>query len=51
MTQMPNGKYQVVISLDDEIYWELVKLGAELHTPIDEYIENFMVSLVMEQDQ
>lgn len=51
MTQMPNGKHQIVIAFDDDIYWELVKLGAELQTPVDEYIENFMVSLVMEQDQ
>ena len=50
MTQMSNGKQQIVITLDDDIYWELVKLGAELQTPIDEYIENVMVSLVMDED-
>ena len=46
MTQMRNGKHQVVIALDDDIYWELVKMGAELHTPVDEYIENFLVTSV-----
>ena len=51
MTQMPNGKYQVVITFDDDIYWELVKLGADHQQPIDEYIWNVMVSLAMEQDQ
>ena len=51
MTQMPHGKHQIVIAFDDDIYWELVKLGAELQTPVDEYIKNVMVSLVMDQDQ
>lgn len=50
MTQMPKGKQQIVITFDDDIYWKLVKLGAELQTPIDEYIENVMVSLVMDED-
>ena len=49
MTQ--TRKHQIVIALDDDIYWELVKLGAELQTPIDEYIVNVMVSHAMEQDQ
>ena len=51
MTQMRNGKHQIVIALDDDIYWELVKLGAELQTPVDEYIEYFLVNHVMDQDQ
>ena len=48
MTQMPKGKQQIVITFDDDIYWELVRLGAELQTPIDEYIEMLLTSHVME---
>ena len=50
MTQLPNGKHQVVIVLDEDTYWELVKMGADVHTPVDEYIENFLATHIMEQD-
>ena len=50
MTQMPNGKYQVVISLDNDIYWKLVKLGAEIQTPVEEYVRALLLGHVMEED-
>ena len=43
-------KQQIVISLDDDIYWKLVKLGAELQTPIDEYIEMLLITHVVENE-
>ena len=50
MTQLPNGKHQVIIVLDEDTYWQLVKMGADIHTPVDEYIENFLATHIMEQD-
>jgi|MDSW01.2.fsa_nt_gb hypothetical protein len=46
MHKLSNGKVQVAFELDEETYWELVKMGAEIRTPLDEYISNLLVSHV-----
>ena len=46
MNKLSNGKIQVAFELDEETYWELVKMGAEIRTPVGEYISNLLVSHV-----
>lgn len=38
----------LTISLSPETYWGLVRLGAEIQTPVDEYVENLLLSHVEE---
>ena len=43
-------EHQVIVQLEPSIYWELVKMGAELQTPVEEYVRNLVLSHVMERD-
>ena len=50
MSKFFDEKMQVSIELDEETYWNLVKMGAEIRTPIDQYIENLLQSHVMDYE-
>ena len=43
---LSNGKYSLDLSVDEDIYWGLVKLGAEIKTDHETYAENVLVGLV-----
>lgn len=38
----------LTISLSPETYWGLVRLGASLQTPVDEYVQNLLLGHVEE---
>ena len=41
-----NGKYALHLEIDEDTYWSLVKLGAEIRTDCETYAENVLVGLV-----
>lgn len=41
-----NGKYALHLEIDEDTYWALVKLGAEIRTDCETYAENVLVGLV-----
>ena len=43
---LSNGKYSLHLELDEDTYWGLVKLGAEIRTDCETYAENVLVGLV-----
>ena len=43
---LSNGKYSLHLEIDEDIYWGLVKLGAEIKTDHETYAENVLVGLV-----
>jgi hypothetical protein len=44
--KLSNGKYALDLSVDEDTYWGLVKLGAEIKTDHETYAENVLVGLV-----
>ena len=45
-TMLSNGKYTLHLEIDEDTYWGLVKLGAEIRTNCEDYAENVLVGLV-----
>ena len=43
---LSNGKYSLHLEVDEDTYWGLVKLGAEIKTDHETYAENVLVGLV-----
>jgi hypothetical protein len=43
---LSNGKYGLHLEIDEDTYWGLVKLGAEIRTDYETYAENVLVGLV-----
>ena len=43
---LSNGKYALHLEIDENTYWSLVKLGAEIRTDCETYAENVLVGLV-----
>jgi len=43
---LSNGKYGLHLEIDEDTYWGLVKLGAEIKTDHETYAENVLVGLV-----
>ena len=39
---LPNGKYTMHLEVDEDTYWGLVKLGAEITTDCESYAENLI---------
>jgi hypothetical protein len=44
--KLHNGKYTMHLEVDEDTYWGLVKLGAEIRTDSETYAENVLVGLV-----
>jgi len=44
--QLHNGKYTMHLEVDEETYWGLVKLGAEIKTDSKTYAENILLGHV-----
>ena len=40
---LPNGKYTMHLGVDEDTYWGLVKLGAEIKTDCKTYAENILL--------
>ena len=43
---LSNGKYALHLEIDEDTYWGLVKLGAEIRTDCETYAENVLLGLV-----
>ena len=43
---LSNGKYSLHLEVDEDTYWGLIKLGAEIKTDCETYAENVLVGLV-----
>lgn len=43
---LSNGKYTLHLEVDEDTYWSLVKLGAEIKTDCETYAENILVGCV-----
>jgi hypothetical protein len=43
---LSNGKYTLHLEVNEDTYWGLVKLGAEIRTDCETYAENVLVGLV-----
>ena len=43
---LSNGKYSLHLEVDEDTYWGLVKLGAEIRTDCETYAENILVGHV-----
>jgi len=39
---LANGKYALHLEIDEDTYWTLVKLGAEIKTDCETYAENLL---------
>jgi hypothetical protein len=46
---LPNGKYTMHLEVDEDTYWGLVKLGAEIKTDCETYAENLLIGCVQSQ--
>lgn len=46
---LSNGKYAMHLEVDEETYWGLVKLGAEIKTDCETYAENLLVGCVQSE--
>jgi hypothetical protein len=40
---LSNGKYSLHLELDEDTYWGLVKLGAEIKTDCETYAEHLLI--------
>lgn len=47
--KLSNGKYALDLSVDEETYWGLVKLGAEIKTDHETYAENLLIGCVQSE--
>ncbi len=43
---LSNGKYSLHLELDEDTYWGLVKLGAEIKTDCETYAEHLLIGHV-----
>jgi hypothetical protein len=43
---LSNGKYSLHLEVDEDTYWGLVKLGAEIKTDCETYAENILLGHV-----
>ena len=43
-------EHQVIVQLEPAIYWKLVKMGAELQTPVEEYVRCVLLTHIVEED-
>ena len=43
---LSNGKHRLDLEVDEDTYWGLVKLGAEVKTDCETYAENVLIGLV-----
>jgi hypothetical protein len=41
-----NGKYTMHLEVDEDTYWGLIKLGAEIKTDCETYAENILLGHV-----
>jgi hypothetical protein len=41
-----NGKYSLHLEIDEDTYWGLIKLGAEIKTDCKTYAENLLLGHV-----
>jgi hypothetical protein len=44
--RLPNGKHKLDLEVDENTYWELVKLGAEIQMDHESYAENILIGHV-----
>ena len=47
--KLSNGKYALDLSVDEDTYWGLVKLGAEIRTDCETYAENLLLGHVQSE--
>jgi hypothetical protein len=47
--QLNNGKYTMHLEVDEETYWGLVRLGAEIKTDSETYAENILLGHVQSE--
>ena len=40
---LSNGKYSLHLEVDEDTYWGLIKLGAEIKTDCETYAENILL--------
>jgi len=40
---LSDGKYSLHLEVDEDTYWGLVKLGAEIRTDCETYAENILI--------
>ena len=40
---LSNGKYSLHLEVDEDTYWGLIKLGAEIKTDCETYAENLIL--------
>lgn len=43
---LSNGKYALHLEIDEDTYWGLVKLGAEIRTDCETYAEHILIGHV-----
>lgn len=46
---LSNGKYSLHLEVDEDTYWGLVKLGAEIRTDCETYAENLLLGHVQSE--
>jgi hypothetical protein len=46
---LSNGKYSLHLEIDEDTYWGLVKLGAEIKTDCETYAEHILLGHVQSQ--
>ena len=46
---LSNGKHTVHLEVDEDTYWGLVKLGAEIKTDCETYAENLLIGCVQSE--
>lgn len=44
--KLSNGKYSLHLEIDEDTYWNLIKLGAEIKTDCETYAENLLISCI-----
>ena len=47
--QLNNGKYTMHLEVDEDTYWGLIKLGAEIKTDCETYAENILLGHVQSE--
>jgi hypothetical protein len=47
--KLSNGKYALDLSVDEDTYWGLVKLAAEIKTDYETYAENVLLGHVQSE--
>jgi len=46
---LSNGKYSLHLEADEDTYWGLIKLGAEIKTDCETYAENILLGHVQSE--